>query len=56
MKVVYLSLILFIYCITNVKKNLNRTGSYIDSPEWIKNKNATLNPVNNDDCSCRKES
>ena len=26
----------------------NRGGSYIDSPEWIKNKKATINPNNND--------
>ena len=30
------------------KINLNRGGSYIDSPEWIKNKKATINPNNND--------
>ena len=34
--------------------NLNRIsfskgGSYIDSPEWLKNKKATINPKNNDD-------
>ena len=23
-------------------------GSYIDSPEWLKNKKATINPKNND--------
>ena len=28
---------------------LNTGGSYIDSPEWIKNKKATINPKNNDD-------
>ena len=27
------------------KINLNRRGSYIDSPDWIKNKKATINPV-----------
>ena len=26
------------------KISLNRGGSYIDSPEWLKNKKATLNP------------
>ena len=31
------------------KVNLNRGGSYIDSPVWLKNKNATINPKNNDD-------
>ena len=29
--------------------NLNRGGSYIDSPKWLKNKKATMNPKNNDD-------
>ena len=28
---------------------LKRGGSYIDSPEWLKNKKATINPKNNDD-------
>ena len=28
---------------------LNRSGSYIDSPKWLKNKKATTNPKNNDD-------
>ena len=28
---------------------LNRSGSYIDSPEWLKNKKATINPKNNED-------
>ena len=27
----------------------NRGGSYTDSPKWLKNKNATVNPNNNDD-------
>ena len=31
------------------KISLNRGGSYIDSPEWLKNKKATVNPKNNDD-------
>ena len=30
------------------KISLNRGGSYIDSPEWIKNKKSTINPKNND--------
>ena len=34
----------------NVNKvTLSRGGSYIDSPEWLKNKKATINPKNNDD-------
>ena len=31
------------------KASLKRTGSsYTDSPEWLKNKKATINPKNND--------
>ena len=30
------------------KIGLKREGSYIDSPEWLKNKKATLNPKTND--------
>ena len=30
------------------KINLKRGGSYIDSSDWIKNKKATVNPINND--------
>ena len=30
------------------KISLNRGGSYIDSPKWLKNKKATINPKNND--------
>ena len=30
------------------KIGLKREGSYIDSPEWLKNKKATINPKNND--------
>ena len=32
------------------KVSLNRGGSYIDSPEWLKNKKATINPKNDDKC------
>ena len=28
--------------------SLNRGGSYIDSPKWLKNKKATINLKNND--------
>ena len=28
------------------KTNLNRSGSYIDSPDWIKNEKATINHIN----------
>ena len=31
------------------KISLSRGGSYIDSPKWLKNKNATIYPKNNDD-------
>ena len=30
------------------KINVNRGGSYIDSPKWLKSKKATINPKNND--------
>ena len=30
------------------KIGLNRGGSYIDSPTWIKHKKATINPKNKD--------
>ena len=29
--------------------SLNRGGSYIESPKWLKNKKTTINPKNNDD-------
>ena len=31
------------------KISLNRGESYVDFPEWLKNKKATVNPNNNDD-------
>ena len=31
------------------KISLNRGESYIDSPKWLRNKNAAINPKNNDD-------
>ena len=31
------------------KTSINRAGSYIDSPKWLKNKKSTINPKNNDD-------
>ena len=31
------------------KISLSRGGSYIDSPKWLKNKKATINPKNSDD-------
>ena len=33
------------------KVSLSRGGSYINSPEWLKNKKATINSNNNDDKS-----
>ena len=30
--------------------SLNRGGSYIDSPKWLKNIKATINPENDDKC------
>ena len=32
-----------------LKISLNRGGSYIDSPSWLKNKKATINPKNKGD-------
>ena len=34
------------------KISLNRGSSYINSPEWIKNKNVTINPQNTEDNNC----
>ena len=31
------------------KISFNLSRSYIDSPKWLKNKKATINPKNNDD-------
>ena len=33
------------------KISISRGGSYVDSPKWLKNKNSTINPKNND-CKC----
>ena len=30
------------------KISINRGGSYIESPQWLKNKKSTINPINND--------
>ena len=35
------------------KISLKRGGSFIDSPEWLKKKKATINPKNNDDNCCQ---
>ena len=34
------------------KIRLSRGGSYIDSPEWLKNKKVTINPQNEKDDKC----
>ena len=34
------------------KISLNRGSSYINSPEWIKNKKVTINPQNTEDNNC----
>ena len=34
------------------KINLNRGGSYIDSPYWVKNTKATINSINKKDRKC----
>ena len=41
----------FLYCKCH-KINPNRTGSYIDSPDWIKNKKAARNPINKRNKKC----
>ena len=39
---------MLIFHIANVIKiNLNRYATHIDSPDWIKNEKATVNPKNN---------
>ena len=38
----------FLYCDFN-KISLNRGGSYIDSPKWLKDKKSTINSKNNND-------
>ena len=41
---------MFIYCIYKCHKiNPNCGGSYTDSTDWIKNKQATINPINKKD-------
>ena len=37
------------------KINLNHSGSHIDSPDWIKNKKATIKPINKKDNKCFKK-
>ena len=33
-------------------KSESRGGSYIDSPDWIENKKATINSINKEDDKC----
>ena len=45
------------YCATSLyykchKINLDRGGSYIDSPKWIKYKRAKINPINKNHNKC----
>ena len=35
-----------------LKINANRAGSYIDFPDWVRNKKATINPMNKKDNKC----
>ena len=35
------------------KTSINRGGSYIDSPKWLKDKKSTINPRNNDHNCCQ---
>ena len=37
----------FLYYVFN-KISINRSGSYTDSPKWLKDKKPTINPKNND--------
>ena len=34
------------------KINPNHGGSYVDSPDWIKNKKVAINPINEKDKNC----
>ena len=31
------------------KTSINRSGSYVDSPQWLKDEKSTINPKNDDD-------
>ena len=42
------SIDLLYYCFQKI--GLKRSESYIDSPKWLKNKKATKNPENNNNC------
>ena len=55
MKQIKSLIVLFIFDSVNLlyykfhKTILNRDGSYIDSPQWLKNKKATTDPKDNND-------
>ena len=34
------------------RRDIKRSGSYIETPEWLRNKKATTNPKNMDDDNC----
>ena len=40
-----------LYCKLHII-SLNRGGTYIDSPEWLNNKEATISPINKKDNNC----
>ena len=39
--------VIFLHCDFD-KTSINRGGSYIDSPKWLKDKKSSINPKNND--------
>ena len=41
-------MVLTFYIIILTKKSINRWGSYINSPKWLKDMKSTINPKNND--------
>ena len=52
-KIVILSLVMLICCIENVIKiNFKHGVSQIDSPDWITNKIAATNPINENENKC----
>ena len=42
----------YLLCYKCHEINRNCDGSYVDSPDWIKNKKATINSVNKNDNKC----
>ena len=46
-EIVYDSVDILYYKLNKI--SLSRCGSYIDSPKWLKNKKATINPKNKDE-------